>query len=50
MLNEYLGRIQAIIADLHAQLDSGNLPPEVATQIRAYLEQMECIAEQYKEP
>ena len=50
MLNEYLNRIQVIIADLRARLGSGNLPPEVADQIRAYLERMERLAEQYKEP
>ena len=50
MLNEYLRRIQAIIAELHAQLDGSNLPDKTVAQIRAYLDQMQCIVEQNKEP
>ena len=50
MLNEYLCRIQTIIAELRAQLDDSNLPDEAVAQIRAYLDQMECIVERNKEP
>ena len=50
LLNEYLRRIQAIIAELHAQLDGSNLPDKTVAQIRAYLDQMQCIVEQNKEP
>ena len=50
MLNEYLNRIQAIIADLRAQLDDSNLSDEAVAQIRVYLDQMQCIVERNKEP
>ena len=38
MLNEYLSRIRAFIADLRAQLDGGDIPAEVAAKIRERLE------------